>query len=161
MYHQIVRGIVQQGFRDLSQGNFDAVLKQFAPTLIFSFAGNHALGGEWRKPEDVRLWFQRLYRFFPDLRIEPLEITVSGLPWNTLVVTRFTIKATLSKALPYSNEGLQILRIRWGKIVEDRLHEDTEKLSRALEYLAQHGVDEARLLPFGEKSQSSNLNVST
>jgi ketosteroid isomerase-like protein len=154
MYHHIVRGIVAQGFRDLSQGKFENVLRQFAPTVIFSFAGDHALGGEWRSSEEVRLWFQRVHRLFPDLMIEPLEITISGLPWNTVVVTRFRIKATLSEGLPYSNEGVQFLRIRWGKIIEDRLIEDTEKLCRALEYLAQHDMNEAGMPPLENKRTS-------
>jgi hypothetical protein len=28
----------------------------------------------------------------------------------------------------YQNEAMQFLRLRWGKVVEDRLHEDTYKL---------------------------------
>jgi ketosteroid isomerase-like protein len=148
MYHQIVQKIVKQGFRELSQGNFEHVVKQFAPNIIFSFMGDHALGGERHGQKETRAWFQKLHGFFPDLTLNPLEIVVVGLPWNTMVRVRFTVQATLPGGMLYTNEGAQILRLRWGKITEDRIYEDTEKLIRVLEYLAQHGKDEAMTKQF-------------
>jgi ketosteroid isomerase-like protein len=147
MYHQIVKGIVQQGFKELSQGNFEHVIQQFAPKVVFSFMGNHVLGGERHGQEEVRAWFQKLHDFFPDLTLNPLEIVVVGLPWNTMVRVRFSLQATLPGGVLYNNEGVQLLRLRWGKITEDRIYEDTEKLVRALEYLAQHGKDEPMIKP--------------
>ncbi len=37
MYHQIVAGIVRQGFLDISAGEFEKVLAQFSPKIVFSF----------------------------------------------------------------------------------------------------------------------------
>jgi ketosteroid isomerase-like protein len=147
MYHQIVQGIVKQGFRELSQGNFEHVVKQFAPDAVFSFLGDHTLGGEWHGQEETRAWFQKLHSFFPDLTLNPLEIVVVGLPWNTVVHTRFKVTTTLPGSVPYENEGIQFLRLRWGKIVEDRIYEDTAKLVKALEYIASHRKDEAMTKP--------------
>jgi ketosteroid isomerase-like protein len=147
MYHQIVQRIVKQGFQELSQGNFEHVVKQFAPDVVFSFMGDHILGGERHGQEEARAWFQKLHRFFPDLTLTPLEIVVVGLPWNTVVHTRFDVTATLPGGVPYKNEGIQVLRLRWGKITEDRIYEDTAKLLKALEYLTQHGKDKAMTKP--------------
>jgi ketosteroid isomerase-like protein len=147
MYHQIVQKIVKQGFRELSQGNFEHVVQQFAPKVVFSFMGDHPLGGERHGQEETRAWFQKLHGFFPNLILNPLEIVVVGLPWNTMVRVRFTVKATVPGGMLYTNEGVQVLRLRWGKITEDRIYEDTAKLVKALEHIARHGKDEAMTKP--------------
>jgi ketosteroid isomerase-like protein len=147
MYHRIVQGIVRQGFRELSEGNFEHVVQQFAPEVIFSFMGDHALGGERRGQEETRAWFQKLHGFFPDLTLNPFEIVVVGLPWNTMVRVRFTLQATLPGGVSYTNAGVQVLHLRWGKITEDRIYEDTEKLVCALEYLTKHRKDAAMTKP--------------
>jgi hypothetical protein len=49
------------------------------------------------------------------------------------VATRFRVSATLPDGRPYTNEGMQFLRLRWGKAIEDYLYEDTNKLAAELE----------------------------
>lgn len=146
MYHAIVRRNVRNGFAQLSQGNPKPVLSLFAPNILLTFAGNHALGAEVRGLEKARQWFERMLRIFPDLHIKPTSIWVSGWPWNTLVVTHFEVSAQLP-GRAYSNAGIQLLRLSWGKILEDRLIEDTVLLQEALNYLAARGVDEAKARP--------------
>jgi ketosteroid isomerase-like protein len=57
---------------------------------------------------------------------------MNGLPWNTKIAVRFGVDATLPDGSAYHNEGMQYLRIVWGRIIEDRLYEDTDLLRRAL-----------------------------
>jgi ketosteroid isomerase-like protein len=137
MYHQIVAAQVKKGMQDISNGRFEKVLAQFSSQIVFSFLGQHALGGEYNSVAEVRAWFQKIHGFFPDLRLEPTSICVSGWVWNTLVVTHFRVSASLPNSAQYNNQGVQVLRIRWGKIVEDRLFEDTEKLQQALGKIGQ------------------------
>jgi len=61
-------------------------------------------------------------------RISAASMIVQGWPWNTLVATRLSIAAPRRDGSLYENEALQFLRLRWGKVVEDRLYEDTYKL---------------------------------
>lgn len=84
------------------------------------------------------------------VRFEPTEIVVAGGPWNTVVTTRLRITATLPGGSDYANEGVQFLRLRWGKVVEDHIYEDTQKIARALEHLAQTGLDEATAAPLSD-----------
>ena len=147
MYHAIVRQNVRQGFAHLSQGNYAAVLAQFSADVLFSFGGHHALGGEQRGVAAARAWFERLYKIFPGLQFEVRSVTVSGWPWNTLVVTEFEVQAPLPGGRNYQNRGTQILRLCWGKISEDRIMEDTVLLTAALEYLASQGIAEASAKP--------------
>jgi ketosteroid isomerase-like protein len=139
MYRFIVKRIVRRSYRHLSEGNYEAVLKRFGPSSVFVFAGTHELGGERRGVAAVREVFQQIFVRFPDLQLEPREIMVSGAPWNTKVGVLFVVRATLSDGRSYRNEGMQFLRLRWGRAVEDRLYEDTQKLAAALEGGARSG----------------------
>jgi ketosteroid isomerase-like protein len=133
IYHLVVKRIARRGFAQLSEGNFDPVVKLFDSSGVLRFSGDHAMGGEHRGPDEVRAWFERVHGYFPDLRFEPLEIVVDGWPWDTRLATRFQVSATLPDGRPYTNEGMQFLRLRWGRAFEDYLYEDTQKLAAELE----------------------------
>lgn len=152
MYRLIVEQLLRRGFRHLSAGDYEYVVATFAPDAAFSFSGDHALGGALRGREAVRGWFQRLFHLFPDFAFVPQTIAVSGWPWNTVAATRFRVRATLPDGAIYHNEGMQFLRLRWGRVVEDRLYEDTQLLAATLAALAEMGVAEALAPPLGPVS---------
>ena len=143
MYHMLVKRQIRRGFRFLSAGDYEAVLRQFASNVRFSFAGNHALSGDRNSVEAVRQWFQHLYRFFPGLRFEIHDVIVQGWPWDTVVATRFSIQAALRDGRQYRNAGMQYARLRWGRVVEDHIYEDTQTLALELQHMAQQGIGEA------------------
>ena len=143
MYHAAVRRIIRRTYRALSRGDYERVVQSFAPGAVLCFAGHHALGGTFEGTAAIRSWFQRLFRVFPGLQLEPQRIVVEGFPWNTWVATRFTVTATLPTGEPYANEGMQFLNIRWGRVIEDRLVEDTQALAAALGVASQAGIAEA------------------
>jgi ketosteroid isomerase-like protein len=132
MYRFIVKRIVRRAFARLSEGDCEAVVKQFGPRSRFLFAGDHALGGERRGQDAVRRWFQQMLGLFPGIRIEPQDVVVNGWPWNTVVATHLVISAMLPDGRPYRNEGMQLLRLRFGRVVEDLIFEDTLKLDAEL-----------------------------
>ena len=74
-----------------------------------------------------------MHELFPDLAIEPEAIVVNGPPWSITVATRFRVTATLADGEPYFNRGMQYLRLRGPRVLEDRLYEDTEILRAAIE----------------------------
>ena len=133
MYKRIVRRIVRRSFAGLSAGNYEPIVKQFGPRSRFYFAGDHVLGGERRGQHEVREWFALALRTFPGLRIEPQDVVVNGWPWNTVIATRLDISATRPDGREYRNEGMQLLRLRWGRVVDDLIYEDTLALQRELE----------------------------
>jgi ketosteroid isomerase-like protein len=128
MYKLIVKRIVRRTFARLSQGDYEAVVKQFTPESRFYFAGEHEIGGERRGQEEVREWFRNTLQRFPGLQIVPETVLVNGWPWNTVVATHLSI----SDGRGYTNEGMQLLRLRWGRVTEDLIYEDTLKLDREL-----------------------------
>lgn len=147
MYGLIVKRLIWNSFQQLSRGNYEVVLQKFTPAVHFVFAGKHALEADFRDVQKVRGWFQRFNRLFPDLHFEPQSIVVNGWPWNTIVATRFTVRGTLKDGRAYHNGGMQFLRLRWGRVVEDYVYEDSQKLADELQWQAQQGVQEATAAP--------------
>ena len=145
MYHRVVKRNLRNTFAAVSRGDQQAVVRAFAPDAALSFAGDHALAGTFEGRDAIQEWFRRLFRCFPDLTLDPEKIVVEGFPWDTSVATRFRVRATLPTGARYTNEGMQLLRIRWGRVVEERLYEDTQALSTALTAIADSGVLEASL----------------
>jgi ketosteroid isomerase-like protein len=145
MYKTIVASQVRKAYRHISAGDFDAVTGSFGDDIRFQMMGDHHLGGERRGIEQVRAWFEEVGRLFPDLWIAPLAVIVSGWPWDTRIATRFRVSASLDGGGTYENEGMQFLRLRWGKAVEDRLFEDTQVLDEAIEHQRGAVVGAARL----------------
>jgi ketosteroid isomerase-like protein len=88
--------------------------------------------------------FERIFERFPDLALEPKSIVIGGPPWDTHVAVRFGVHATLAGGERYENEGMQFLRVRWGRVAEDRLYEDTQKLAHALARIAEENDEKAR-----------------
>ncbi len=137
MYRFVVKQQLRRTLSRLSEGDYEAVLEKFGPSTVFEVAGDHELGGERHGVADAREVFERIFERFPDLQVQPKAVVVNGPPWNTTVATRFTARATLPGGEPYRNEGMQFLRLRWGRVVEDRLYEDTTKLAAALDQIAE------------------------
>ena len=143
MYKTIVRRIVRNGFRALSAGDYQHILRQFDPQVVFSFSGPAPFGGEFRGVDAVRAWFQHLFSCFPGIQFTVLQVIVQGWPWDTQVATRLSIAAPRTEGGLYQNEAMQFMHLRWGKVVEDRLIEDTYKLSIELQQrLNRDGTEE-------------------
>ncbi len=86
--------------------------------------------------EAVREGFRQFYTYFPGIQFTVHQVIVQGWPWNTLAVTRFSVAAPRIDGSVYNNEAIQLVRLRWGRVVEDRLYEDTHKLEQELQKAA-------------------------
>jgi ketosteroid isomerase-like protein len=132
MYKFFVKRKVRKALAALSAGDADGIVQQFRPQSRFMFAGEHALGVDLRGPEAVRRWFGEMHRRFPGIQIVPVDVVVNGWPWNTTVATHLVITAPRAGGRTYRNEGMQLLRLSWGRIVEDLIFEDTQRIADEL-----------------------------
>lgn len=147
MYHRLIKRIVLRNFARLSQGDYASMLGGMSPSITHTFSGQHALGGTRHSVAAMGDWFARLFRLFPGLNFEIRSIAVSGWPWLTTVVVEWTDRATPADQSSYVNEGVHVIRLRWGKVVYLRAYLDTAVLMATLEGLAAHGVKEALAAP--------------
>ncbi|CAM3125270.1 SnoaL-like domain-containing protein [Sphingomonas antarctica] len=143
MYHAIVRRRVAGLFADLSAGNYETALAGMAPRFEHIFSGTHALGGTRHSTAAMRAWFERLYRLSPDLNFTIKHIAVSGWPADTTVTIEWRDTATLADGSPYVNDGVHVVRMKWGKVVSLHAYLDTEIYAEACRRLAANGFPEA------------------
>lgn len=133
MYHAIVRRKVRNLWRTVGSGagGYRQAVALAAPDVHFRFVGDTAMGADLRGREAFADWFERFERTFPGLRLTLQDVVVQGPPWNTSVVTWLTVRGTLADGSAYENEAMQWVRLRWGRMVEDTVLEDTLRLDRA------------------------------
>jgi ketosteroid isomerase-like protein len=131
MYHTIVRRKVRKLWQRVGNGDYQAAVAVAAPRLHFRFAGGPPLGADLHGPDEFRRWFAGAFALLPGLRMTVTDLVVRGWPWNTTVVVRLAISATLSDGTPYTNEAVQWVRLRWGQMTDDYVLEDTARLADA------------------------------
>ncbi|NYF33593.1 MULTISPECIES: nuclear transport factor 2 family protein [Sphingopyxis] len=148
MYHAIVRRQVRKIFAGLSRGDWESALAGMADRFEHIFPGDHALGGTRHSKAGLRAWFQRLFAVHPVLKFEIKHIASSGTPWDTTAVIEWRDRAVMADGdTSYVNDGVHIIRLRWGKIVSLHPYLDTAKYAAALKRLADTGFAPAAAPP--------------
>jgi ketosteroid isomerase-like protein len=150
MYHAIVRHKVRQLFEAINRGDAEPVLLQFAPHFEHCFLGDHALGGSRKTLAATRQWYERLYRLLPDIRFSVRAITISGGPWNTLIVAEWDETNSGTDGVRTYNRGIHVLRLRWGRATQLIICPDTSGLTATLARLAAAGNAEAAAEPIAD-----------
>ncbi len=74
------------------------------------------------------------------------NVVVAGPLWNQRLAAHVQIRSTINGE-PYTNEFAHFLVLRWGKVVEDLILEDTQRWERACRRLVEAGVTEAAAGP--------------
>jgi len=148
MYHLMVKRFARRTFERLTAGDWQPILDDLAPNVRHVYAGQNAVGGIRNSRDDVRRWFERVYRLIPSFHEEVREIVVGGWPWDTVAAVQW-IATTHSSILDETIEihGVHVVRLRWGKVTELQAYPDTEKFSSYLARLAAAGVEEAAAAP--------------
>lgn len=139
MYSFVVKQILRSAFQKLNQGNYQAILGQFAPSFEHTFYGEHALAGTRTTPQSNERWYKRLYEIFPDLHFELLNITINGFPWNTTASVQWRDTFSGPDGTRYNNQGVHIFKLAWGRVTSLQIYTDTQKLAAILATLARGG----------------------
>lgn len=148
IYDRIVKSRIRQAFDNVNHHRWDALMTSITPDVHHRFGGAHAIGGERHDSDALRLWFERLARVLPNLRLEINNIWVSGWPWHTMVFVQWDGTATLLNGdASYFNRGLHVVTLRWGKIAELDVFEDSQEVARGLATQAATGLGEAAAEP--------------
>ncbi|WP_051766494.1 nuclear transport factor 2 family protein [Saccharothrix syringae] len=132
MYHAVVRAKVRRLWERVGAGDHLAAVRLAAPDVRFKFVGEPPLGAEFTGRDRLEQWFRGMQEVLPGLRITLVDVVVRGWPWRTTVVTRLTMAGTLADGGEYRNEGVQWVTLKWGRMVDDYVLEDTARLAEAL-----------------------------
>lgn len=147
MYHFFVRRAVRRTFEQIEAGDYEALLRGYAPGAAQTFFGQHPLGGTRHTTASLRRWYERLFALLPELRFDLRQIIVQGGPWDTTVAVEWRDRARPRDGQPYDNEGVHVIRLRWGRVRDMRIYCDTQKIDRVCSRLARHGIREAAAPP--------------
>jgi predicted ester cyclase len=127
IYRWFVRKQALTVWTKLSDQRIDEI--PLADDVHFVYLGDHELAADLHGADAERTWLRdEFFRRFPDLRFEVEDMIVEGGPWSTRVATRYA--ATRNGQVIY--RGINIGRIVWGKVVEERILPDTQALVTAL-----------------------------
>jgi ketosteroid isomerase-like protein len=105
--------------------------------------------------QQIQEWYDRLAAVLPDLRFEIKKVASNGWPWNTIAFVEWVDHLTDRAGNHYSNQGVHVLRIKWGKIVELHIYCDTQLLASVCETLGTQGVEQALAAPIGEPNPAA------
>ena len=143
LYSSIVKKRIRQAFDQVNDRRWDELMESITPRVHHRFGGVHAIGGERHDRETLRLWFERLARVLPNLRLTINDIWVKGPPWHTMVFVQWDGTATLLDGGGYSQHAIHVITLRWGKIAALDVFEDSQEVARALVVQAAAGLEEA------------------
>jgi ketosteroid isomerase-like protein len=131
-----------RGLTAVERGDFDQVLTQFRPDCELVFVSRTALGARLSGKADLRRWFERFRRLLPDPLFDVQHLVIGGPVWDQRIAAHVIIRSRVAGE-PYQNQFAQFLALRWGKVIEDVILEDTATWEAASCRLAATGNIEA------------------
>jgi ketosteroid isomerase-like protein len=107
-------------------GDIEPTLRLDAEDVRFVFPGDNSWSGEYHGKAELRPWLERLVR--AGIKTFPDEVVAAGPPWRTTVCIRGHDHA-------YGPDGKQVYenrfviwgKLRWGKLYDYEVYEDTQK----------------------------------
>ena len=128
MYSWIVGRVVRVLVGRVNAGDVPTIMRMFADDAVLVFPGSSSFAGEHRGRHEIESWFSRFLALGPNLLVH--DVAVAGPPWNMRILFRFSDSIAIPGGGRYENEGMEYLRIRWGKAREQRVYLDTEKVAQ-------------------------------
>jgi ketosteroid isomerase-like protein len=127
MYSWIVGRALRMTIDRLNSGDAQAVLRMFHKDAHLVFPGHSSFAGDHRGKPRIEAWLERFVALQPKFVIH--DVTVAGPLWNMRVGMRFSDRIPTPDGGMYENEGMEYIRIRRGKVVEQRVYLDTERVA--------------------------------
>jgi ketosteroid isomerase-like protein len=137
MLSWLARKIISRVMARTRAGDIGPTLALDAADVHFVFPGDNSWSGDFRGKDEHRRWLERLVRV--GVKTDPDEVAASGLPWNMTVCIRGRsyMDAPAGERI-YDNRFVIWGKLRWGKLSDYEVYEDTQKAKALDEWLAAH-----------------------
>ncbi|HWB65389.1 MAG TPA: nuclear transport factor 2 family protein [Mycobacteriales bacterium] len=122
MYAWLVGKAVRFLYRQVVTGRARLATALATDDVEFIFPGENSFAGRYRGKPELRAWIRRFSSLHPQFDIH--DVVVSGPPWNMRVALRFTD----SIGDDYRNEGMEYVRLRWGRLTDVQVFLNTETI---------------------------------
>jgi ketosteroid isomerase-like protein len=123
MLSWLVKQFVRFNVRRMLAGNVDGLVKQFGRDAELVFPGRSSFSGRFVGREQIAAWLRRFVSLQPEYVVR--DLLVSGPPWNMRVAYHVSDRI----GAHYSNEAVVWLRLRWMRVVAQRVFLDTERVA--------------------------------
>jgi ketosteroid isomerase-like protein len=128
MYGWLVKQVSRAVATRVAQGDASLLNRFTAERVRFRFPGQHPFAADVSTRAEVEQWWARFAHFRPKFEIH--DAIASGPPWNIRACLYFTDQiGDPADGTPYVNEGVCLFRIRWWKVVEERVFLDTQAVA--------------------------------
>ena len=105
------------------------------PDVQFTFPGDNSWSGTFRGKPEVERWLRRFARV--GIQAFPDEVVAKGFPWKTTVCIRaHDYLRSAQGEMVYENRFVIWAHLRWGRVTDYEVYEDTIKPRALDEYLA-------------------------
>src|SRR4051812_30909923 len=132
------RAMLRRNVRALRAGEVEPLLAFYAPEARMRFPGDHSWGREYRGRLEIEAFLRRFVAARLTGEIE--DVLVQGPPWRTTIAVQFNDESRdPDGTLAYTNRAIIFARLRWGRIVDEEVYEDTQKVAAFDQHLAARG----------------------
>jgi ketosteroid isomerase-like protein len=123
----------------LRAGDPRLLLATYAPDVALTFPGQNSWSGEYRGKPAVSQWLRRFVA--TGIQLFPDEVIAAGPPWRTSLLVRARGQLIHDGAAVYDNRFVIWGRMRWGRLADYEVYEDTQKANELDAWLAEHRPD--------------------
>jgi ketosteroid isomerase-like protein len=127
MYSWIVRQALRRLETQLNAGEVDKLMAAFAEDAHLVFPGDNSFAGDHRGKRAIKAWLERFVSLKPSFEVH--DVAAAGPPWNMRIHFRFSDRIVAPDGFEYRNQGAEWMRMRWGKVIEQRVALDTQKVA--------------------------------
>ncbi len=137
MLSWLARKAISYNMARTREGDIAPTLRLDRPDVRFRFPGANSWGGEFHGKAAVRAWLQRFAA--TGLQAFPDEVVATGWPWRGTVCIRGRDHLLGPDGeLVYENRYVIWGHLRWGRVTDYEVYEDTEKATALDAWLAEH-----------------------
>jgi ketosteroid isomerase-like protein len=139
MLSWLAKQVLVRNMARLRAGDIKPTLRMDATDVRFRFPGDSSWAGEIVGKQNLRRWLERFAR--SGIQIYADEVAVAGPPWRmTLCIRGRDDLHSAAGEMVYDNRWVIWGHLRWGRLNDYEVYEDTQK-SKALDsYLEARGI---------------------
>ena len=133
----LAKKLVSRAMARNREGDISLTLALDARDVTLTFPGDNSWSGTFRGKAAVKRWLERLARI--GLQTFPDEVVAVGPPWNTTLCIRgHDYLNSPEGETVYENRFVIWGKLKWGRLREYEVYEDTIKPRALDEWLAVH-----------------------
>jgi ketosteroid isomerase-like protein len=133
--------MIARNMRAMREGDLGPTVAMYADDVRFRFPGDSSFAPGAGDKQELEEWLRRFIRL--GLQIYPDDVALSGFPWKQTIAVRGHVHLDdPDDGRVYENRYVIWGQIRWGKLREYEVYEDTIETNRLDDWLQRTGKEQ-------------------